>query len=288
LRLEYACQRKSEHSKTETFRKHFGSLPLALADMWHNMTATDISEARVDIKEQDDAGFRMFLVAHFFLWTYPKNSGLIVSRFQICDKYSRGEHLWKWIRKIAALKALKIVWDPRLDSVESEIFVVTVDGTDFRVNEKKHPRFNQDKGQCSKKFNHCAAKYEVAVSVFRSKIVWINGPFRGAEHDLTMMRGGRLMELIAEGKKGIADRGYVTSVPEEKAKLSFPNAYDPKELNKFKSRARLRQETLNGRLKNFNVLSETFRHGEKHKFAFEAVAVTVQYQMDNGSPLYDV
>ena len=111
LRLEYACQRKSEHSKTETFRKHFGSLPLALADMWHNMTATDISEARVDIKEQDDAGFRMFLVAHFFLWTYPKNSGLIVSRFQICDKYSRGEHLWKWIRKIAALKALKIVWD---------------------------------------------------------------------------------------------------------------------------------------------------------------------------------
>ena len=32
-----------------------------------------------------------------------------------------------------------------------------------------HPRFNQDKGQCSKKFNHCAAKYEVAVSVFRSE-----------------------------------------------------------------------------------------------------------------------
>ena len=28
--------------------------------------------------------------------------------------------------------------------------------------------------------------------------------------------------------------------------------------------------------------------GEKHKFAFEAVAVTVQYRMDNGSPLYDV
>ena len=187
-RLEYACQRKSQDSKTETFRKHFGSLPLALANMWHNMTATYISEARVDIKEQDDAGFRMFLVAHFFLWTYPKNSGLIVSRFQICDKYSRGEHLWKWIWKIAALKALKIIWDPHLDSVESKIFVVTVDGMDFRVNEKKHPRFNQDKGQCSKKFNHCApAKYEVAVSVFRSKIVWTNGPFRGAEHDLTMI-----------------------------------------------------------------------------------------------------
>jgi hypothetical protein len=96
--------------------------------MWHNMTATHISEARVDIKEQDDAGFRMFLIAHFFLWTYPKNSGLIVPRFQICNKYSRGEHLWKWIRKIVALK---IVWDTRLDSIELEIFVRTVDGTDF-------------------------------------------------------------------------------------------------------------------------------------------------------------
>jgi hypothetical protein len=94
------------------------------------------------------------------------------------------------------------------------------------------------------------------------------------------------MELIAEGKKGIANRGYVTSVPEEKAKLSLPNAHDPKELNNL--RVGPRQEMLNGRLKNFNVLSETFRrHGEKHKFAFEAVAVTVQYQMDNGSPLYD-
>jgi hypothetical protein len=169
LQLEHAYKWKSEDSKKEIFCQHNGLSPLTLADMWHDMTATDIPEAQVNIGEQGDTGFRMFFVSYFFLWTYPNNSGLLVSRFHICEKYSRGEHLWKWIRKIAALKALKIVWDPHFSSNESEIVVVTLDGTDFRVNEKKHPRYNQDKGQCSKKFNHCAAKYEIAMSVFSSR-----------------------------------------------------------------------------------------------------------------------
>eukprot|EP00978_Attheya_sp_CCMP212_P028611 scaffold99283_cov37-Attheya_sp.AAC.2 len=55
--------------------------------------------------------------------------------------------------------------------------------------------------------------------------------------------------------------------------LSVPSHLDSKELYNFKSRARLRHETM----------SDTFRHGkEKMKLAFEAVTVTVQYQMDNG------
>ena len=71
--------------------------------------------------------------------------------------------------------------------------------------------------------------------------------------------------------------------------LSLPNTFDAKTLNNFKSRARLRHETFNGRLKSFAILSETFRHGfDKHKFVFEAIAVTVQYQIENGSPLFDV
>jgi hypothetical protein len=61
------------------------------------------------------------------------------------------------------------------------------------------------------------------------------------------------------------------------------------ELYRFKSRARLRHETFNGRIKHFASLRDTFRHGEeKHRLAFEAICVTVQYQMENGKPLYDV
>jgi hypothetical protein len=61
-----------------------------------------------------------------------------------------------------------------------------------------------------------------------------------------------------------------------------------KELEKFKSRAWLRHETFNGRLKCFGSLSpQRFRHGiDKHKFVFEAIVVTVQYQMDNVSPIF--
>ena len=64
---------------------------------------------------------------------------------------------------------------------------------------------------------------------------------------------------------------------------------ETKELQSFKSRARLRQESLNGRLKRFGALEQTFKHGvKKHKFAFEAICVMVQNQMDCGSKLYDI
>jgi hypothetical protein len=39
------------------------------------------------------------------------------------------EPLWKWIKKIAALKAKKIVWDDSLnDPPNTHIFVFSVDG----------------------------------------------------------------------------------------------------------------------------------------------------------------
>ena len=45
-------------------------------------------------------------------------------------------------------------------------------------------------------------------------------------------------------------------------------------------------------IKSFKCLSDVFHHGmEKHKVAFEAVCVIVQYryyQMDNGAELFDV
>jgi hypothetical protein len=72
--------------------------------------------------------------------------------------------------------------------------------------------------------------------------------------------------------------------------LALPNHRDSKALYSFKSRAQLRQETFNGRLNLFDVLNQTFRHGfDKHsKLAIEAVCVIVQYQMDNGRPIFDV
>jgi len=85
--------------------------------------------------------------------------------------------------------------------------------------------------------------------------------------------------------KVIGDNGYRG----ERGVVSTPNAHDPEELRKFKSRARARHESFNGRIKNFRCLDVRFRHGiAKHKMVFEAVCVIVQYQLENGSPLFDV
>jgi hypothetical protein len=287
--LQIDFSKKSEAKKNKDFHKHYGSSTLVLANMWYDLTVSDIAEARISEPEQCDKGFKMFLMAHFFLWTYPKNADLLASRFRIGERCSRGEPLWLWIRRIAALKGLKIKWNPRFNDPDAEIFIVTIDGTDFRTWEKKHPTLNKDRQMCSHKFNHAAVKYEIAISIQTSEVAYINGPKIGSKHDLTMFREGELLQLIPDGKLGVTDRGYQTSVLAERPKLSLPSAYDPPHLNNFKSRARLRHETFNGRIKFFNVLSDTFRHGfDKHKFVFEAVVVIVQYQMENGSPLYDV
>ena len=56
-----------------------------------------------------------------------------------------------------------------------------------------------------------------------------------------------------------------------------------------KKRARARHETLNARLKNFNILSHVFRADyEKHRMYFMAVAAVVQASINDGWLLFQV
>lgn len=284
------CWRNSsKEANLLQFSKHYGARPLDLAEMWYDLTATDIPGAMLEQNEKTVSGFKSFMIAHYFLWVYPKNANLLASRFRVCEKYARGESLWMWIRRIAALKKKKIVWPTNhFNSHQTERFIVSVDGTDFKIWEPKHPTLPIDKGHCSHKFNHAALKYEIVLAVKRPKCVLINGPFRGGFHDLDMVRNGLKAKMNAApvGKRAICDRAYKSSRPDEQF-LSTPDTMDPPELFNFKSRARLRHETFNGRLKKYEILQQTFRHGVgKHKDVFEAVCVIVQYQLDNGSLLF--
>jgi hypothetical protein len=291
LRYLGVCRKNSASHKANLreFCKHYGARPLDLADMWYDLTTTTIPEAALEPKDKTEYGFMFFMIAHYFLWVYPKNANLLASRFRVCETYAQGQTLWRWIGKIAAMKAKKIIWPT--NHQWSEKFIVSVDGTDFKIWEPKHPTLPIDKGYCSHKFNHAAVKYEIVLSVNQSKCVLINGPFRGGMHDLDMVRAaGGLKEKMngAIGKKAIADRGYKSSKPDEQF-LSTPDRMDPAELYNFKSRVRLRHETFNGRLKKYGSLQQTFRHGKhKHKKVLEAICVIVQYQMDNGSELFAV
>jgi hypothetical protein len=129
-----------------------------------------------------------------------------------------------------------------------------------------------------------AVKYEIAILTYSSKVCWISGPHAGGKHDLTMFREG-LKQKITPGKKVHADRGYKSKLADE-LMFSNPNNLDSKELQNFKSRSRLHLETLNGRLKIYECLNQTFQHGwEKQSLALKAVIATIHYHVDNGSEL---
>ena len=72
----------------------------------------------------------------------------------------------------------------------------------------------------------------------------------------------------------MADEGYVGHAD----KIVCPtNAGNPPKLQKMQGRARARHETLNGRLKNWGILSQVFCHRiTLHGTAFRACAVVTQ------------
>jgi hypothetical protein len=200
---------------------------------------------------------------------------------------------------IAALKSKKIVWDANVVNPKNlEIFCITIDGTDFKINEPKQKNLPRDNGACYHKMQHAAAKYEIALAAHRPKCVHLAGPFFGGTHDLEMFRCSRLKEKLQalnvqirnfqQAKLGIVNRGYSSKRANEKNLFSVPNSMGSKELEKFKSRTRLYHESSNGRLECFVSLSaQAFQHSiDKHEFVFVAIVVTVQYQMDNGSPIF--
>jgi hypothetical protein len=112
----------------------------------------------------------------------------------------------------------------------------------------------------------------------------MNGPFRAGKPDISIFNEG-LVALLPVGHRAIGDNGYGGNME----KLALPNRHDAPVLRKFKGRARARQESFNARVKNYKAVANKFRHGiPKHEIAFEAICVICQYQLENGSPLFDV
>ena len=63
----------------EMFRSVFGSPAECLSDMWDDLCHTNIVIARLNAAEKTPQGFKMFMMAHYFLWNYPRNSVLLLT-----------------------------------------------------------------------------------------------------------------------------------------------------------------------------------------------------------------
>ena len=290
------------------FCSHYGSNPIVYVEIWQDLQTTDIPDARITTDEQF-VSLDSFLLAIHFLNCFPTEPRLAAT-FKVCEKTAR-KCSWFFAKKLQDLKAskvgyqvhrftlnglfrltiilpccLQIVWPehwaPGSPSIPT--FLLSVDGVHCRIQEPKHPTQSKDPSYYSHKFNQSGLDYELGIAMYENKLVWMNGPFKASRSDTKIFERGGLRDMIPPGHRVIADGGYKSNA----IVLSTRNSHDPKELSKFKRRARARHESFNGRIKNFKCLAERFRHGnDKFAIAFEAVCVIVQYQLDNGSPLFD-
>jgi hypothetical protein len=73
------------------------------------------------------------------------------------------------VNKIAALKAIKIVWPA--DNFGDDIWCVSVDGVDCPTVEPVHERYPKDDKKFSKKSNSSGLKYELGISLVTSDLV---------------------------------------------------------------------------------------------------------------------
>jgi len=163
--------------------------------------------------------------------------------------------------------------------------LVTVDGVDFQIYEPSP----FDSKWYSHKFGRSGLRYEIAVCIKTGKIVAFNGPFEcGSWSDLKIFRS-RLKSCLGKGETVVADKGY-RGDPRVITPMTAKSAYHLQAMNA----ARARHETINGRLKTWNIMKQGYRHGkDKHHIAFRACLVLEQIKIECGhtpfqvSPLYD-
>jgi hypothetical protein len=285
-------RRVNRVEKLRLFRSAFAVNPVDLSGLWEDLQSTTIVEAKVNNASLDD--LTNFLWCVHWLNVYDTEPNLAGKTGQ-CDTTLRKHH-WLYAKKLQAMLAQRVVWpeewkDP---NANTPIYLVSVDGIHCRVFEPTQGTYSKNPKYYSHKFNQSALAYEVAISVFDNQVVWVNGPFRGGKGDRDIFRKDdeedpnrkALEEMIIDGKKVIGDSAYKAK---DLPMITVARDGHTKETAKFISRAKVRQEHFNAKLKNFNILSETFRHGiHKHQTCFEACLVLCTYQIERSAPLFDV
>jgi len=271
-----------QKKKIRLVQAEFGKTPSVLCSLWNDLQTTDVIEAKVIDPNHDT--LVKFLWTNYWLKSYPSEEAM-ESRTHWCDKTIR-KRIKAMVLRIAALRATKIVWpaswnDPRT----SPTFLISVDGVHCPIQEPtKNHQYSKNPKYYSHKFQRSALAYEVGISIFTNQIVWINGPFPAGTGDPDIFAMA-LKNQIPPGKKVVADSAY--------RRGAFPMVStdyfaDTPAVKLFKCGARARQESFFGRMKVYDVLNKSFRHGEDyHKIVFDACAVICQYQIDQ-VPLFDV
>jgi hypothetical protein len=162
---------------------------------------------------------------------------------------------------------------------------MTVDSTDFHIPQKGAATKGNAFGS-HKYAGKSALRYELGVDILTGNLVWIQGPYPAGKYTDITIFNKVLRNFLEPGERVEADEGY-RGHPD---KIKCPgNVANPAENRAMQGRVRACHETLNGRLKNWGILSQVFRHHRiMHGDVFRACTVVTQLTIQDGEPLFEV
>eukprot|EP00536_Pseudo-nitzschia_multiseries_P002194 jgi/Psemu1/183021/e_gw1.29.19.1 len=273
------CRKWNSRDMDRRFRSCFGCPSSVVVTIWNRILAHG------PIKSGGGPKHLLWALIHLKVYSTVEIHCSIVG-WPSATTFSKWA--WYFVRRIAELKDELISLDNRFDGLNGVTHTtcfMNVDGTDCPVFEP----WPFSKKMYSHKFNGPAVKYEVGVCLKTGWIVWINEPFVGSKNDGTIFKEG-LSNLLHDDEAVEVDRGYRGD-----DKMNLPDMGFTRIEKKMKSNARAQHETVNGRLKIFNVLTSHFRHMkpnrqgmmQEHKICFEAVAVITQLKFASGETTFE-
>ena len=160
---------------------------------------------------------------------------------------------------------------------------MSVDGADFRIPQKGQAKKGNPFGS-HKYAGKSALRYELAVDIRGGNLVWIQGPYPAGKWPDIKISNAVLANFLKRYEQVETDDGYCGHPNKVKCPL---NDIAPAEKLEMQACVRARHETINGRLKNWGILSQVFRHDiRRHGEVFWACAVHTQLTIDQGEPLF--
>lgn len=221
-----------------------------------------------------------------FMWTllfmnlYPTDG--MIKTLTGADPKTFRKWVWKFMDAMSDMTPEVFQLARRFENRKG-MCTISVDGVDFIIWEPRP--FNEK--YYSKKSNGPGLRYEIAICIATGYVVWVNGPFPAATHDLTIFRQG-LMHEIEIDERVLGDRGYNGEPDYIVTATRFINEGNMQLLRDYHV-VRARHETFNRRMKVWNVLGHRFRNDlSRHGIVFNAVAVIEQIKMEHGHPMFPV
>jgi len=259
-----------------------GATPTMLGMVWFLLESTGGLPDRGASKTRLLWGL-LLLKAHD---TEKKNAAIVGG----VDEGTFATWSWCFLEELSFLESYVIDWEDRKIGDIGNDCMASVDCTDCLYKTHKLANGKPDKTFYTCKYKKSGLRYEVALAILSSRIVWVSGPhLPGLYPDIAIFRKG-LIHMLEDGERIEADKGYQGEAPRycKTNDQSYPSCREDN--GRIKARVQRRHETINNRLKSYKALDVVFRGSiRRHSICFRAAAVLLNLAFHSGEQeLFDV